>query len=386
MESIKNQITDLASKSDNAGRMEILSALRGLQCSLETPYQTQMRLYDLHFQIAMTRVGCDLGLFKTLSESETPVTVQDLANKTGAAPQLLGRILRYLASCHHIAETGTDEFTANNITRALAEPDREGGVHLSFDVCGPVTQALPDFLLETKWQNIVSNTKTAFNLAWKTTLPNFVWLRQQPQFWDYLHKALQVQHSSDWLSGFDVEKYLGNWSAQPGDEKVLFVDVGGSMGIQAAGFKRKYPHLAGTVILQDMKETVENPEIVKPIEGVEIMAQDFFKPQVIKGAKFYYHRNIFHDYPDERVLILLKNLLPALGKESLILIDEKVLPGRGVHKHATTLDIAMMAQVGSLERTKGQWYQLLENEGGCKILDIVTYTDEYDSILVVAPK
>ena len=142
---------------------------------------------------------------------------------------------------------------------------------------------MPDFLKETKYQNIVSNTKTAFNLAWKTTLPNFVWLRERPLFWDYLHKALQVQHSSDWLSGFNVENYLGDWSAQPGDGKVLFVDVGGSMGIQCVGFKRKFPHLTGTVLLQDMKETVENPEIVKPIEGVEIMAQDFFKPQAVKG-------------------------------------------------------------------------------------------------------
>lgn len=55
------------------------------------------------------------------------------------------------------------------------------------------------------------------------------------------------------------------------------------MGIQCVGFKRKFPHLTGTVLLQDMKETVENPEIVKPIEGVEIMAQDFFKPQAVKG-------------------------------------------------------------------------------------------------------
>jgi demethylsterigmatocystin 6-O-methyltransferase len=151
-----------------------------------------------------------------------------------------------------------------------------------------VTQALPDFLKETKYQNIVSNTKTAFNLAWKTTLPNFVWLRERPLFWDYLHKALQVQHSSDWLSGFNVENYLGDWSAQPDDGKVLFVDVGGSMGIQCAGFKRKYPHLTGTVLLQDMKETVENPQIVKPIEGVEIMAQDFFKPQAVKGIYAFF--------------------------------------------------------------------------------------------------
>lgn len=81
----------------------------------------------------------------------------------------------------------------------------------------------------------------------------------------------------------------------------------------------------------------------------------------------------------------MENLLPALGPDSLILIDDKVLPNKGVHRHAAMLDIAMLAQTGSLERTTDEWKELLDL-GDCKILDVVTYSDEYDSILVVAPK
>ena len=83
--------------------------------------------------------------------------------------------------------------------------------------------------------------------------------------------------------------------------------------------------------------------------------------------------------------MLLENLLPALGPDSLILIDDKVLPNKGVHRHIAMMDIAMLAQTGSLERTIDQWKALLD-QGGCKILDIVTYSDEHDSVLVVASK
>lgn len=102
------------------------------------------------------------------------------------------------------------------------------------------------------------------------------------------------------------------------------------------------------------------------------------------GAKFYYYRNIFHDNPDEGVLRILAGLRPAFADHSLLLIDDKVLPDQGVHRHATMLDLAMMAQVGSLERTSQQWHDLLGN-AGWEIISVVTYDDEYDSVLVAKP-
>lgn len=40
-----------------------------------------------------------------------------------------GRILRYLASIGMIKETGKDEFSANNITKVLADINYQGGIH-----------------------------------------------------------------------------------------------------------------------------------------------------------------------------------------------------------------------------------------------------------------
>lgn len=43
-----------------------------------------------HLQIAVARIGVDLGIFEAIDESKEPVSVAALAEKTGAAPELLG--------------------------------------------------------------------------------------------------------------------------------------------------------------------------------------------------------------------------------------------------------------------------------------------------------
>lgn len=99
------------------------------------------------------------------------------------------------------------------------------------------------------------------------------------------------------------------------------------------------------------------------------------------GATIYYLRNIIHDYPDEKAIVILKNLAAALAKDSAILIDDMVIPDVGAHWHATQLDIALMAGLASVERTREAWYELVE-KAGLKINQIYTYTASLrDSII-----
>lgn len=77
----------------------------------------------------MIRVGEDLKLFELLASNEEPMTVNDLAQKTGAASVLLARIMRYLASMKLVKETGKDQYTSTNITKTLAVPGNAAGVY-----------------------------------------------------------------------------------------------------------------------------------------------------------------------------------------------------------------------------------------------------------------
>lgn len=94
--------------------------------------------------------------------------------------------------------------------------------------------------------------------------------------------AMSIKRPADWLETFPLKKELSSWSAGEAEEKVLFVDMGGSAGHQALGFKRicEALNVHGRVILQDLAETVKK---VGSLDGVEVITQNFFEPQVIKG-------------------------------------------------------------------------------------------------------
>lgn len=38
------------------------------------------------------------------------------------------------------------------------------------------------------------------------------------------------------------------------------------------------------------------------VEGVEMMAHDFFTPQPVQNAKYYYLRTVLHDWADDKAV------------------------------------------------------------------------------------
>ncbi|KAF7924948.1 uncharacterized protein EAE98_007036 [Botrytis deweyae] len=380
MDAIVTQIQKLTANADEAARKKLIDTLQTLQYNIETPYDTLQRFAGLHLQISAARIGVDLGIFNAIQESKDPISVETLALKTKAAPELLGRILRYLASVGQIKETSKDHFSSSSTTPVLADKNYQGGIHHFFDTVGPVLQQLPDFLAETKYQDITDNSKTALQPTFKTDLPGFIWFPKQPQRFGYFQQVMTVQRAGavTWLSAFPSRQELGDFQNKP-----VFVDIGGGFGHQCIAVKETFPELSGKLVLQDLPQTLEH---VPEINGVEIIVHNFFEPQVIKDAKFYYLRNILHDWPDDKAVIILRNLIPALGPDSRILIDDMVLPNENVHWQAAQLDLTMMSALGSKERTEEQWRSLID-AAGLKILKIIPYTMPLnDSIIMVVPK
>lgn len=119
---------------------------------------------------------------------------------------------------------------------------------------------------------------------------------------------------------FSLKEHLG---ADVKAGTPVFVDVGGSFGQQCARLKAKYPDLLGKVVCQDLPATLEH---APQIPGVEFMAQDFFKPNAVKGAKFYYLRTVLHDWPEDQCVEILSRLRDACAEASRILIDEMCCP------------------------------------------------------------
>ena len=184
-----------------------------------------------------------------------------------------------------------------------------------------------------------------------------------------------------WHKRFPPSASLRPATLKSDPEAVLMVDVGGANGSQLINFKAQFPQFPGRFVLQDLPESIEPS---KPPEGVEVMAYDFFTPQPIKGeklnfstvaksflsssflagARFYYFRSIFHNWPDEKCVEILRNVVPAMDPDySTLLIDDYVLPSKDAQLRSAIADVHMMIMFNSSERTSGQYEGLLRDAG-----------------------
>ncbi|PYH92371.1 S-adenosyl-L-methionine-dependent methyltransferase [Aspergillus ellipticus CBS 707.79] len=360
MDALAAHVHSIAKSGDEKQRKEILDSLQSLRNSIETPDDTVQRFAFYNMQLAGLRIGANLKIFSLLAESETPLTVSKLSEKTGADSGFLARLLRYLASFEAIKETDKDQFSSSNITRTFSQSGFEAAVFHYFDTMGPAIQNLPEFLQETKYKDPVDNANTALQKAFQTDQPAFFWLQTQPDKMAFFQEYITTNRAG-------MPTFL---DVYPVEEKAI-------------AFRERYPQLEGRVIVQDLAPTLQH---AIPHSAVETMELDFFQPQTVKGAKFYYLRNVFHDWPDHKARIILKNIIEAMSDDSLILIDDMVLPNVGVHWQAAQMDMLMMATLAARERTQEQWYELL-GSAGLKINKIYTYTSSLkDSIIEAVPE
>lgn len=316
--------------------------------------------------IPIIKVGFDLGLSKVLHETTYPMSSTQLAEPHGADPVLVARIARFLVANGMIDETSEDHYHGNTQTTLLADPIVQGALYHVFNVTMPANQVLPKYLKEKGYQNRTGGD-APFNMSQGTKLPVFSWEKAEGRE-DLLkgyHCFMSLPRPTEW---FDVFPMQGAENLLPANKKI-FVDVGGSTGHQCRRLLAKYPQLKGRVVLEDLPQVIQ---VAQCIEGCEFVGCDMFDGQPVQGAKYYYCRNVLHDWEDDQCIKVLKNFIPALGPDSTILLDGLVLPNTKAHWIATGCDMQMFMMHGSLERTVAQWTSLID-AAGLRIINIKWY-------------
>lgn len=166
----------------------------------------------------------------------------------------------------------------------------------------------------------------------------------------------RLDTGEEWFDFYPVGEKL-----QAVGDRPLLIDVGGGRGHDLMKFHAKFPELSGNLILQDIPVVVDAIKDLPP--EIQAMKYDFFTPQPIKGAKAYYLRTVLHDWPDKQAQQILNNIKDAMGKDSILLINENVLPESNVPLYLAQLDLSMMAEFSSLDRTITQFRALLDTVG-----------------------
>lgn len=220
---------------------------------------------------------------------------------------------------------------------------------------------LPEYFAEKGWRSPEDNEDGPFQFAMGIKSNIFDYLAANPSYQQafntWMGKSSSRYRGRQWFDFFPVEDKL-----QPENRSnPLIVDVGGNDGKLLVSLKARYPNLSGRLILQDL------PVVVNAVNDlpndIEIQRHDFFEDQPIKGARAYFLRTILHDWGDKRAAQILLRIRDAMGPDSLLLINERLMPDSNAPLPMCQIDMTMMATCASLERTEKQFEALLEKSG-----------------------
>lgn len=270
---------------------------------------------------------------------------------------------------------------ATKATHALALPGVAGGATFYHDVIAPMTQHLPVSPLARGGYADPPGRPIVFD-SWSGGEGGlWAYLRGRPELLGAFQQLMALDRGGgDWVGCVDFDEEGGVEEGKEEGERVVFVDVGGNVGHQARRLVERHPRLAGRVVVEDLPETVGAAAAAK---GVRFLAHDFFNPQPVKGARYYYLRSVLHNWGGAKAVEILKNLAAVLAEDSRVLIDETVVPDQGADLWVAGQDLNMMLLLGAMERRKDDWIALLDR-AGLKIVDIKTYGPVTKNSIIVA--
>ncbi|ORX92631.1 O-methyltransferase-domain-containing protein, partial [Clohesyomyces aquaticus] len=363
------------SVDNESARLQLLAKARDLVRALETPRETMIK-HCWAQPACFTAITCcyRLGVFSVLvADGGKPRKVTEIASILKTSPEILARLMKHMAAMGYIEEVGVDEYAPTNFSKSLTipiigdgYPCLAGGAHES-------CSKFPEYMAKTNYATPNNSANGPYQYAFSTKMNMFEYMQaHQPLGKQFNHHmGGYAQGRPSWLDpGFyPVEERLVK-GMESSPNAVLLVDVGGSLGHDIQQFKSKHPEASGRLVVEDLPVVIDAITELDP--SIERVEHDFHTEQPIKGARAYYMHSVLHDWPDEVCKSILKQLVAAMKPGySKLLINENIIPDTGADWQATALDIMMLTLFSSKERTKADWYRLLESpEFGLKITGI----------------
>ncbi|KAI1125485.1 S-adenosyl-L-methionine-dependent methyltransferase [Nemania abortiva] len=345
---------------DDAARKQLLGAAMRAMAMLEAPLDSVWRMIMSPHAPAALMTLLKAGVIQEIAKSDSPTSADQLSKVSGADRLLIVRLLRPLNALGVVKETRQEEYAPTPITKALVDRALLGGYQYMFSAVTRSLANMPFYLEKTGFKN-VSGAPGPFEDAHQDNF--FPWLIKDPPMMSNFNAFMTGQRADrkQWFDFFDVNEILLK-DAKDDPNSTLLIDVGGGEGHDIAEFHRRYPDAPGKLILQDTPPVIDSIQDLTP--KVERQKHDFFQEQPIKGARCYYFRSIFHDWPDADCIKILKNTAAAMKPGySKLLMSEFVLPSSNTPLYPALLDVNMMAALNGMERTEAQFTDLLDAAG-----------------------
>ena len=306
-----------------------------------SPEEQILGIVTNHWQACSVGAAAELELADHLAQG--PLSVEDLAARTGTHAPFLFRLLRALESTGIFTQVSPGVFgnsPASEYLKRNADNSSWAWIRICLGSGGNVYLG---------WQGIMHALKTGqpgFDSI--SGMPAWEWMQQNPEMGSTFNRAMRdlsasispvVAASYDW-SRFDV-----------------IADIAGGVGAQLSAILETHPSCEG--ILFDQPQVVaEAPHH----DRIETVGGDFFDAIPLK-ADAYMMRWILHDWTDEECLQILANVKRAADPGARLVAIDSVIPESSEPDMGKWMDLNMMVNISGRERTAAEFEALFERAG-----------------------
>lgn len=278
-----------------------------------------------------------------------PVTVAELASKTGSHERSLYRTLRCAASVGVFAETEEKAFVNTPMSELL------------------ITEAPNSMRYVTMWMgeeehwrvygHLLHSVKTG-ETAWEVVHGEPVFkslFETMPAIGDIFNKAMtSFSHQ--------VVPEVNRAYDFSGVKKIA--DIAGGHGHILGGILKENPEIEG--VLFDLKPVLAGAgELLGGLgvaDRVELKEGNFFE-EVPVAADLYILKYILHDWDDDECVTILSNIRKVIPDGGKIVLLEAVVPEGNAPDFSKIIDMEMMLSPGGIERTEDEYAELFERSG-----------------------
>jgi hypothetical protein len=294
-----------------------------------------------------------------------PLSVADLAARSGAQPQALSRLIRTLTMLG-LFQTNGDLVGTTALGAILSRNNPES------------LTAVAELWMETHYGpfgELLHTVRTGQPGADRYFgMPMFEWIAEKPE------RAEQMARAMADVTGTMRRGMFEGYELPPGQ---TVADIGGSDGSLLAELIAGLPDRRGIVF--DRPEVAPLAQAAMTARGladrVEAVGGDFFAS--VPAADLYLLSFVLHDWDDAACVRILRTIRQAAGPDSRLMVVEGVVPPGDVPHVMKMIDLTMLGMVPGRERTAEEYAALLGEAGF--VLDRIVATPSPLSIIEGTP-